>query len=156
MRTGIRLSEDFKVVLGETREEVIEGIESMGLKYMISFDKVNNTKSKETIIQIPSMDMEISLKNDIVVYMQSKVSAYNILFNSSNMASIDIIKTLKEAIAREMEFKRKTEFKIEGMNLKTLDTSIIINDKGVDIRVHIQKDSKHNLYLSAVKYEKEV
>ena len=152
MRAGIRVSDTFRVVLGDTREEVIEGLDNSGIKYMLSFDKVQN-KSKETIIQIPALGTEISLKNDIVVYMQSKVNDYNLLFDSYDMSSIDIIKKIKETMAAEFEFKKKTEFKIESINLKTLDTNMIINDHGSNIRVHIQRNNKHELYISTVKYE---
>lgn len=152
MKAGIRVSDTFRVVLGDTREEVIEGLDNSGIKYMLSFDKVQN-KSKETIIQIPALGTEISLKNDIVVYMQSKVNDYNLLFDSYDMSSIDIIKKIKETMAAEFEFKKKTEFKIESINLKTLDTNMIINDHGSNIRVHIQRNNKHELYISTVKYE---
>lgn len=152
MRAGIRVSDTFRVVLGDTREELIEGLDNSGIKYMLSFDKVQN-KSKETIIQIPALGTEISLKNDIVVYMQSKVNDYNLLFDSYDMSSIDIIKKIKETMAAEFEFRKKTEFKIESINLKTLDTNMIINDHGSNIRVHIQRNNKHELYISTVKYE---
>ena len=152
MKAGIRVSDTFRVVLGDTREEVLEGLDSSGIKYMLSFDKVHN-KSKETIIQIPALGTEISLKNDIVIYMQSKVNDYNLLFDSYDMSSIDIIKKIKETMAAEFEFKKKTEFKIESINLKTLDTNMIINDHGSNIRVHIQRNNKHELYISTVKYE---
>lgn len=152
MKAGIRVSDTFRVVLGDTREEVIEGLDNSGIKYMLSFDKVQN-KSKETIIQIPALGTEVSLKNDIVVYMQSKCNDYNSLFDSYDMSSIDVIKKIKETMATEFEFRKKTEFKIESINLKTLDTNMIINDHGSNIRVHIQRNNKHELYISTVKYE---
>lgn len=153
MKAGIKVSNTFRVVLGDTREEIIEGLDEANLKYIVSFDKMGSSKSKETIIQIPVLSMEISLRNDIAVYMQSKVNDYNILFNAYDMSSINIIKKLKDTVALEFEFTRKTEFKIESINLKTLDTNIIINDHGQNIRVHIQKDNKTNMYISTVKYE---
>ena len=153
MKAGIKVSNTFRVALGDAREEVIENLNASNLKYIISFDKLNSARIKETIIQLPALNMEISLSNDIVVYMQSKINEYNVLFDAYNMKSIDIIKKLKDIIVTEFNFTRKTEFKIEGINLKTLDTNIIITERGETVRVHIQKDNKSQLYISAVKYE---
>ncbi len=153
MKAGIKVSNTFRVALGDAREEVIENLNASNLKYIISFDKLNSARIKETIIQLPALNMEISLSNDIVVYMQSKINEYNVLFDAYNMKSIDIIKKLKDVIVTEFSFTRKTEFKIEGINLKTLDTNIIITERGETVRVHIQKDNKSQLYISAVKYE---
>ena len=103
MRIALDLTDNFSVELGETREELIYKLDENKIDYTIPFDKTldeldkSNRAVKETIISIKEFGIEISIHNDIVVYIKERTgkntTIYKISDNKQCSAS-DIVKVI--------------------------------------------------------------
>lgn len=159
MRIALDLTDNFSVELGETREELIYKLDENKIAYTIPFDKTldeldkSNRAVKETIISIKEFGLEISIHNDIVVYIKERTgnntTIYKISDNKQCSAS-DIVKVM--GIIADKFNVSSSNISIEKLNMKNLDTIIVIRDDNKNIRVHLRMAIDRSVYISTVRY----
>lgn len=159
MRIALDLTDTFSVELGETREELIYKLDENKIDYTIPFDKTldeldkSNRAVKETIISIKEFGLEISIHNDIVVYIKERTGKNTAIYKISDKkqcSASDIIK-VREIIAAKFNVN-SSNISIEKLNMKNLDTVIVIRDNNKNIRVHLRMGIDRSVYISTIRY----
>ena len=159
MRIALDLTDNFSVELGETREELIYKLDENKIDYTIPFDKTldeldkSNRAVKETIISIKEFGLEVSIHNDIVVYIKERVGKNTAIYKISDKkqcSASDIVK-VREIIADKFNVN-SSNISIEKLNMKNLDTIIVIRDNNKNIRVHLRMAIDRSVYISTVRY----
>jgi len=157
MDFSIKIGNNIKIELGETKEELIYDLSCAKIRYTIPFDKTNDNNIKETILQIPSLRIEISIQNDIVNYIKSGCNEYSIIFKTEGLdkKNIAVINDLKIKIVNTFKIKSNEMF-IEKINLRNFDTMVIMNSKalGKKVRLHLMSDLQGNVYINTLRYIK--
>jgi hypothetical protein len=143
---------DFKIVLGETREEVEERLTKAKIRYTVPFDRTNENNVKETIIHIGEYGIELSIENDIVNYIKSHSTTSNNIhkINLGSTMSVAEIKKVITEVAKQFNVSEE-DITIRRIRLNSADIVMIIRDDR-RVRVHLMSDLSGNIYVSTLKY----
>ena len=159
MKYSLQISQNAYIFLGETKEELVYDLDENGIKYSIPFDKTleakqDGKKVKETIVHIASLNIEISLANDIVKYITCGVNKYNTVYKTTVgvPASLQMVKEMMAVVSKKVGVDPKTMF-TEKINLKTMDTVMIANGKdNKRVRIHVMTDMNGNVHIGTLRY----
>ena len=132
MKFSLKLGKEAYIELGETREELIYRLDKSKIRYTILYDKTSsneNVKVKETILHIVDLEIEVSIRNDIVQYIKSKSNQYTNVctITPGKICSASDLMQLKRNVAKLFDIN-ENKILIKNTNLRTLDTVMIIDD----------------------------
>lgn len=152
MDIGMRLNENIKVNLSESREELINKLTKEEIRYNILYDKPDKQGLKETIISIGEFDTEIHLSDNKIIY----ISAYNnentsVLNNDTeNVSPIDFINLCKDRLYT-MGIKNKELIEIDNLDFKTLNCSFNIKCNDNICRAITARDAHGNVFIKSIR-----
>lgn len=152
MAIGLHITKDIKVELGEIKEKLMFDLDNASIKYEIPFDKINKDGVKETIITMREPDIEISIENDIITYIKSVCTEFSTLDKVEN-TDINInehIKKIKEQLYKKFNTD-ECSIKIEKLDSKTLNITLIIMYNNTKSRIQIIRDAFGYVYINTIR-----
>lgn len=152
MSLGINIAEDVKVHIGEIKEQLLDELNNKNIAYSIPFDKTNNDNVRETIITMRDPDIEISVNNDIVVYIKSDNTEFTCLDAVEDISSVNIvehIKTIQKHVVDKLGIE-EADIKIEKIDTQSLNMTLIINNNNNKVRLQIVRDTFGNIYMNTI------
>lgn len=149
---GIKLHDEVKIELGEIKEKLLDDLDNHNIDYDIPFDKINKEGIKETIIHIKDTDTEISIENDIITYIKSNNNKFTHLDTIEDIQTEPLkhIKTIQEKV-QEIFDNKEFILKIEKIDTKTMNITLIINYGLKKARVQILRDSFGDVYINTLR-----
>lgn len=149
---GIKLSDDIVVELGEIKEKLLDDLDTHNIDYEIPFDKLNKEGIKETIIHIKDIETEISVENDIITYIKSNNNKFTHLDTIEDIQT-DPLKHIKTIQNKVKEIFDNNEFnlKIEKIDTKTMNITLIITYGNKKARIQILRDSFGEVYINTLR-----
>lgn len=152
MSIGINITDSVKVELLEVKEQLIKDLEEHGIKYEIPFDKTNTSGVKETLITMRDPDIEISVENDIINYIKTVNTEFS---NLDKVENIDVnitehIRRIQEMVNKKFNTKGCT-IKIEKIDTKSLNITLIIHSNNNRARVQIIRDTFGDIYINTIR-----
>lgn len=151
---GMLIQDNIKVNINDSFDELIEKIKMAKLDYSVPFSKVSKKSNiLETMVHIESKGLEISLEDNIVVFIKSIYSdETNILDESTieknSMTMPDILNTIKEYIKN---YVGDTHVSIEKFDAKTYNTVVVFSTNTNKIRASILKANNGSLFLNTIR-----
>lgn len=152
MAIGLYITKDIKVELGEIKEKLLFDLDNASIKYEIPFDKINTNGIKETIITMREPDIEISVENDIITYIKTVNTEFSNLDKIEN-TDVNITEHIKK-IQEQLNKKFGTDdctLKIEKLDSKTLNITLIITSKTDKCRIQIIRDTFGYIYINTIR-----
>lgn len=152
MAIGLFINENVKVELGEIKEKLLFDLNKESIKYDIPFDKINKEGIKETIITMREPDIEISIENDIITYIKTVNTEFSNLDKIEN-TDVNITEHIRK-IQEQLNKKFGTDdctLKIEKLDSKTLNITLIITSKFGKCRVQIIRDTFGEIYINTIR-----
>lgn len=152
MSLGINIAEDVRVHIGEIKEQLLDELNNKNISYSIPFDKTNNDNVRETIITMRDPDIEISVNNDIVVYIKSDNTEFTCLDVVEDISSVNIvehIKTIQKHVVDKLGIN-EADIKIEKIDTQSLNMTLIINNNNNKVRLQIVRDTFGNIYMNTI------
>lgn len=152
MAIGLFITEEIKVELGEIKEKLLYDLDKASIKYDIPFDKLNKDGIKETIITMREPDIEISVENDIITYIKTVNTEFSNLDKVENV-DVNITEHIKK-IQEQLNKKFSTDdcnLKIEKLDSKTLNITLIITSKENKCRIQIIRDTFGDIYINTIR-----
>lgn len=153
MRDYVMESDKLNVKLGETKEEVIDRLQKANLRFVTPFEGLaDNSVVKETVINVPDCGIELMFENDIVSYIKSHNSTYNVVCDTDigkTMLVQDVQKIL-DSVASKFGVDSK-KITIRRMNLRRADAVLIISDVKNRVKIHLMCDLNGKVFISTVK-----
>lgn len=151
MSIGINVTDEIHVSLWELKERLLRDLDRSNLVYQIPFDKLNKHGIKETIVQIPDLDTEISVQNDIIKYIRSGATKYSTLdVMVAGEEPLDHIDKTKKAL-NDM-FGSEYNIRVERINTSSMNMAVMLKSKEIDegARLQILMDSNMNIYINTI------
>lgn len=153
MSVGIRVTNNIYIGLWEIKEQLLRDLDESKLSYNIAYDKVAKSSDyKETIIQIPDLEVEISLNNDIIKYIRSGANKYTILdeIETGDNDTIKHIRIIKEEM--EKRFGDEYNIRVERISADTLGMTFVLSSTITDekVRVQILKNNSNEVYMNTM------
>lgn len=153
MSVGIRVTNNIYIGLWEIKEQLLRDLDESKLLYNIAYDKVAKSSDyKETIIQIPDLEVEISLNNDIIKYIRSGANKYTILdeIETGDNDTIKHIRIIKEEM--EKRFGDEYNIRVERISADTLGMTFVLSSTITDekVRVQILKNNSNEVYMNTM------
>lgn len=152
MAIGLFITEDIKVEIGEIKEKLLFDLNNASIKYDIPFNKINKDGIKETIITMREPDIEISIENDIITYIKTVNTEFSNLDKVTN-TDVNITEHLKK-INEQLNKKFGTDgctFKIEKLDSKTLNITLIITSKNQRCRIRVIRDAFGDIFINTIR-----
>lgn len=152
MAIGLFITKDIKVNIGEIKEKLMFDLDNASIKYDIPFDKINADGIKETIITMREPDIEISIENDIITYIKTVNTEFSNLDKIEN-TDVDItnhIKKIREQLNNKFD-TNDCNIKIEKLDSKTLNITLIIISEADKCRIQIIRDTFGNVYINTIR-----
>lgn len=152
MAMGLFITEGIKVELGEIKEKLIFDLDKASIKYDIPFDKINKDGIKETIITMREPDIEISIENDIITYIKTVNTEFSNLdkVESNDVNITEHIKKIQEQLVKKFGTD-DCKIKIEKLDSKTLNITLIITSKGGKCRIQILRDTFGDIFINTIR-----
>lgn len=152
MEIGLYITDNVKVNIGEIKEQLLADLDSQGIHYDIPFDKINSAGVKETLITMREPDIEISVENDIITYIKTDNTKFSNLdkIESADVNITDHIKKIQQKINDKFSTKDST-LKIEKLDSKTLNITLIIIQGNSKCRVQIIRDTFGEIYINTIR-----
>ena len=149
MAIGINVSNETRVEIGEIKEVMLSDLQKSDIGYAIVFDKVTKSGIKETIVYIPTVNMEVSIENDIVTYIKSSNNPYT---------TIDKIDAIKSNIGEHLaSIKNKLfemfpgyDVKIEKIDVESMNITVILKLNLEKIRMHVMRASNGEIFINTM------
>lgn len=153
MSVGIKVTNNIYIGLWEIKEQLLRDLDESKLLYNIAYDKVAKSSDyKETIIQIPDLEVEISLNNDIIKYIRSGANKYTILdeIETGDNDTIKHIRIIKEEM--EKRFGDEYNIRVERISADTLGMTFVLSSTITDekVRVQILKNNSNEVYMNTM------
>lgn len=153
MSVGIKVTNNIYIGLWEIKEQLLRDLDESKLLYNIAYDKVAKSSDyKETIIQIPDLEVEISLNNDIIKYIRSGANKYTILdeIETGDDDTIKHIRIIKEEM--EKRFGDEYNIRVERISADTLGMTFVLSSTITDekVRVQILKNNSNEVYMNTM------
>ena len=151
MSIGINVTDEIHVSLWELKQRLLRDLDRSGLVYLIPFDKLNKHGIKETIVQIPDLDTEISVQNDIIKYIRSGATKYSTLdVMVAGEEPLDHIDRAKKTL-NDM-FGSEYNIRVERINTSSMNMAVMLKSKEIDegARLQILMDSNMNIYINTI------
>jgi hypothetical protein len=152
MAIGVYVAQNVKVNIGEMKEQLLFDLDKEKIAYSVPFDKTNTEGIKETIITMRDPDVEISVDNDIISFIKTDNTDFSNLDNVKDV-NVNIMEHLKK-IYEKLNEKFDTQdslIKIEKIDTKTLNITVIIISGGVKVRVQIVRDAFGDVYINTIR-----
>ena len=149
---GIKLNEWVTIELGEIKEKLLDDLSKHNIEFEIPFDKINKDGIKETIIHIKDIGTEISIENDIITYIKSNNNEFTHLDTIEDIQT-DPLKHIKTIQDKVKEIFNNNEFniKIEKIDTKTMNITLIITYGIKRARVQILRDNFGDVYINTLR-----
>lgn len=151
MAAGISLTKDVFVYLGEIKEQLLKDMDDSNVKYSIMFDKLNKDGLKETILHLRDSAAEIIIRNDIVYYIKSDNTEFTHMDTIDEIAvdPLSHVKQIKELVEDRFG-KEGYTVKIEKIDTKTMNMTVILASETEKIRVKILRGSLGDVYINTM------
>lgn len=153
MRDYVIESDTISVRLGETKEEIEDRLQKAKLRFVTPFEGLaDNSEVKETVINIPDCGLELILENDIVTYIKSHNSSYNIVCDTDigEVMSVQDMQNMIDAVAQKFGVNTR-DITIRHINLKRVDAVLVINNSKNRTKVHLLCDLSGKVFVSTLK-----
>lgn len=151
---GLLITDNTKINIGDSYEEVIEKLRAENINYDIPFNKVSKASGiLETIINLIDMDVEIYLESSSVVFIKSGVRKETTIILSKDiedrkLSIADVLSLFKEYIK---DCVGATSINIDKFDAKNYNAVVTFNAKGHKIRASILKSAKGELFLNTIR-----
>jgi len=151
MAAGISLTKDVFVYLGEIKEQLLKDMDNSNVKYSIMFDKLNKDGVKETILHLRDSAAEIIIRNDIVYYIKSDNTEFTHMdtIDEITVDPLSHVKQIKELVEDRFGTEGYT-VKIEKIDTKTMNMTVILASETEKIRVKILRGSIGDVYINTM------
>ena len=152
MAIGLFITDSIKVEIGEIKEKLLSDLDSESIKYDIPFDKINKEGIKETIITMREPDIEISVENDIITYIKTVNTEFSNLdkVENTDINMTEHIRNIQEQVNKKFNTEDCT-IKIEKLDSKTLNITLIVTYKNGKCRIQIIRDSFGDIYINTIR-----
>lgn len=155
MAIGLNISDNIRVELGEFKEQLVKDLNDNKISYTIPFDKTNKRNIKETIITITELGVEISVENDIVVYIKSASNQYSnvdTLTDDQEISVLEHIATIKDKVNQKFNgFGEEYTIKFEKIDTKSMNMVVILNSAYEKARLTILMDANRIVYINTIR-----
>ena len=128
MAIGVNLTDNLRLELGSTKQDILNELDIAGISYDVPFEKVNKHGILESIVAIKNHNIEITTEENIVKYIKMGNSDFSKLVSIDNN-SVDImqvIRTIQEELTKKLGTQMSSTC-IEKLDTKTLNITLIIN-----------------------------
>lgn len=152
MAIGLHINEDVKVNIGEIKEQLMADLDKCNIKYSIPFDKTNKSGIKETLITMRDPDIEISIENDIITYIKTENTPFSNLdkVEGTDVNITEHIKRIRDKLSQKFRSENST-LKIEKLDSKTLNITLIIVEDNKKCRIQIIRDTFGEIYINTIR-----
>lgn len=152
MELYLKVSDDISIELNKDIETLLNELKSSEVNYRIVFNKTNKKNDiLETIIQIPELNVELSLEDNVVKLIKAGVNKFNKLehIDSGEKANVELIKSIEDKIISLYKFNRQDMY-IQRINIKTAEMVIIIKNELGTRRIHIMSTLIGDIYINNI------
>lgn len=151
MELFLEIKEGVNLELCEIKEKLLQTLDVSGIEYRVPFDKVNAHNIKETIIQMPKLGVEVSVENDIVVYIKTRCTEFSKMaeFKIGTTTGIDIVDDIKQKIMCMYSIEKKN-MHIQTLNIKSMEVIIIVDTELGKRRIHILSNAMGEVYINTI------
>lgn len=152
MGIGITVKDIIKLEIGDNLDTTLSKLKEAGLEFDIPFNKVSKkTGIQETLINMESLGIEISLENEIVTYIKSIPTKETIVMYSEDAMTL----SFNDYLSRVKEFVRNhvgTDLvSIDNFDAKTYSTVISFKIPDGKIRITVMRSNRGELFLNTIR-----
>lgn len=151
MNIGLNINEETRINIGESMDSLVSTLKLKGIEHKI-LNKVENEESEDKNIYIEDYGLELSLRDNKIVYMKSYNSSNNIVFKVNEDTKIrDIVRYITTGIESLMGVS-SGYISIEKIDLDRYIALVNIGlDDSSNIRVSIVKKNNNNVCVNTLR-----
>lgn len=151
MELFLEIKDGVNLELCEIKEKLLNTLDINSIEYRVPFDKVNANNIKETIIQMPKIGVEVSVENDIVVYIKTRCTDFSKMaeFSIGNTTGIALVDEIKQKVLKMYHIDKKN-MHIQTLNIKSMEIIIIVDTEFGKRRIHILSNAMGEIYINTI------
>lgn len=151
MELFLEIKDGVNLELCEIKEKLLNTLDINSIEYRVPFDKVNANNIKETIIQMPKIGVEVSVENDIVVYIKTRCTDFSKMaeFSIGSTTGIALVDEIKQKVLKMYHIDKKN-MHIQTLNIKSMEIIIIVDTEFGKRRIHILSNAMGEIYINTI------
>lgn len=152
MALGLQLNDNTKLVLGESRNQMIERLNREEIRHKVMYDKRNKDNELETIINISEFDIEVQLYDNVVYAVRTYNNPHTNLYKSNERygTPLKFLNRVKDTLKIMCE-NDNIGVEIEKFDLGTMQCSFIVRDGRMMYKVSSTRDAHGNVYIGNIR-----